>query len=182
MKKIIIASVVVIVLCAGLLLYLYVFKKPAEPAPGGSTIVNYEIKPLPQPQIPAGETVTLNTGKGPVTVKNFYKTAEKIIEASVYLTDNKNYTIAYFTRGNYFLIGLNAYTGAEANIYRQTAEQDLMSKLGIGPDSACKLAISEQIPQSYNSDLSATDYHFSYCQDGLKIPQENSPDPAPNIR
>jgi hypothetical protein len=180
LKKVIIFGSIVTAICVGVLVYLYLFKNNKQTNIDDTKITD-QIQPLPTPTIPAGETISINTGGGDVMVNNFFKNPQMVIESSVYLTENKNYSLIYFNDSKYFLIALYARNAEDANTYRKLAEQDLLSKLGIGPETLCKLKVSAQIPYSYNSELSQ-DYHLSFCPDGLEIPGAQTTISNENLR
>jgi hypothetical protein len=138
-----------------------------------NNITQYQIQPLPSPTIPAGENIQITSNSGAITVKNFILNSLKIVENVVYISENPNYSILYFSNTNSFLISLFAYTAKDANLFRSAAEQELLLKLGIGPEVACKLKISQNVPNSYNPDLSSTDFGFSYCNNGIEIPTQS---------
>lgn len=169
MKKLIIIGGIFGIILAGLLIYYFIFRTPPTTETDPQEVV-YNIPAIPNVQVPDSDTLELVVGSEKITVNNFYKTAQKIIENSVYIKDLQNYSIIYFADKNNFLISLNSYTGSEAKINRPLAEQELLTALGIGPDTACKLNISEKIPISYNADLSTLEFGFSYCEGATQIP------------
>lgn len=168
-KKILIGSAIILLLCIGVLTYLY-FKDANKTPSQDPNNITYEIKPLPNPEIPNSETLLLSTATDPVTTANFYKTATKMIESTVYLSNSKNYSVLYFSRDNYFLIDLMGYTVNELQKYRGEAEQVLLTVLNISKEDACKLKVQTNIGQTYNEELSGVDYGLSFCPNGIEIP------------
>ena len=166
MKKPIIIAGVIIVIALGIIAFLSLTSNP-QPQPAPKV---YPIAPLPSPSTPAGDTTTLTTPQGPLTVNNFYKTANKTIEATVFLADLPDYSIVYFSNTNQFLINLNAYTAADALKDRQMAEANLLKILGITKTQSCQLTLHEAVPFSYNESLSTADYGLSFCPNSLPIP------------
>lgn len=173
LKTLFIIASVVMVACVAALIYFFGFRDPKQDTQNNN--IQYQIQALPSPTIEPGEFIKLTIGSETLTVKNFIANSEKIVENVVYLSENPNYSILYFSNSNNFLISLYAYTTQDANTFRSAAEQELMSKLGIGPETACKLNISTTIPNSYNTDLSSTDYKFSYCENGIEISELLNP-------
>jgi|ERR1051326_690209 hypothetical protein len=180
MKKIIIIIAIILVGMFAALAYVVIFKKPTTTGPD-TTNTNYSIKPLPSPEIPQGTLITLSTKEGNVTVNNFFKSAVRIIETAVYLKDNSNYSIIYYSDKNQFMIALYASDSSQANNFRKQAENNLLNILGISQTNACKLSVDVEIPATYNQSLSNQNYHLSFCSDGASIPGFNgNPDTSPN--
>lgn len=166
---------VLLVIAVGFFIYLKLTKDPAANEPQDE--ITY-FTPQPTPTIPAGNTVKIATEQGDVVVKNFYASAIKMIESSVYLTDSENYSIIFFPKTNQFLISLNAYTAQDADLYRSQAENDLKQLVLDDENALCKLNVSQIIPQVYNDELSTTDYHLSFCLNGVAIPGAVSSSPT----
>lgn len=168
MKKIIIIIIsILVVLLAALGIYLIVFSpKPTTPS--------YEqIKPLPSPEKPQGDQFSITTGQGNVMVNNFFNSAEKIIETSVYLKDSQNYVIIYNSGTKQFLIVLYGMTVDENYNFRQTAEADFVKILGINQSDACKLPVDLEVSKSHDSNLSGTNYNLSFCPNGIPFPGQS---------
>jgi len=169
MKKIItiICAVLAIILLI-FLIYIAFFAKKPQPGADLSTSIN--IKPLPSPTIPAGDTVNIVTAQGSLTVNNFYKKAEKIIETAVYLKNSPNYAIIYGSDSNQFLISLYATDASQANLYRSQAESEFINILGISKADACKLNMDVEVANSYDQALSNTNYGLSFCPNSVTLP------------
>ncbi len=111
--------------------------------------------------IPSGETLSLGTPKGTITVKNFYKNAVSIDEEiDVLLRTTAQYTISYSRVDSSFQIVVLA---APVAVNQKSAEADLLSLLGVNQSSACSLKISVIIPLPIDANLGGRIYPLSFC-------------------
>lgn len=139
------------------------FQQQASPARPGSE--KYRISPSGTPgktviSTPSGEKIETND---PEKVA-----AEKLDEKGYLLISNSSYDILYYkySQGPSFLISLHSDNLIPA---RAAAETELLSKLGISKEQACKLLVSLTIPGDVNEKLSGDDYHLSFCPDGKPL-------------
>lgn len=172
MKKI----VIIIVSALALLLVAFglylIFFSPKTTPPSSPTY--QQIKPLPSPTKPPGNKFSISTSQGNVEVNNFFSAA-KIIETAVYLKETANYVIIYNSDSGQFLIALYGRTAGENNQDRQNAETDFLNILGVTRTDACKLNVDQEVSNSYDNNLSGTNYQLSFCPNSLPIPGfENS--------
>ena len=116
---------------------------------------------------PGGDSLSIQTSQGVVSVNNFYngKTIESNVPAVIISTNtgtdmNKDpYTIIYSRTDSSFEI----YLGSEAvSSTRATAENDLVSILGVSKTDACKLNVSVWV----NSDSVFADTDFNHAEPG----------------
>lgn len=124
-----------------------------------------EIPPPP----PEGDKIILESPKGSVVTTNFLKNlpSDTLIHQ---LADTEDYNIAYFRKGNSFIISLfNTPFGTS----RKNAEQELLSKLGISQQEACNLSIRVTVPQSYDliagTNYSGRDLGLSFCPGSIQL-------------
>lgn len=165
-KNILILAVVIVLLGLGIFLLLKLQSSPSTSNSGSGNNSGFNIKPappLPKIQVPSGDQTTVPTKYGDIQVKNFYKTAAFTVSPSVYLVDNKFYSIIYSESTEDFLIDLYAHTKQEAAQYRASAESEYMSALGVSKQDACKIPIVVEVPYSYNQDLASKNYGLSFC-------------------
>ena len=147
----------------------HTFSPPTSPqppisAPNAARAQNIiQIRPLPSPEIPPGETVRITTESGDVTTNNFFKTAVKIIESAVYIRDGQDYVIIYSSQNNEFGITLLATELSQAQSLQDTAEEGFVTALGITRTEACKLKVDVSVPGSYNREFGGQFYRLSFC-------------------
>lgn len=186
MKKInTITSILIFLLLLAFGYWYFFIKNPQSGVQNRSTSssTTYTIKPLPSPTIPSTSTVNLVTLGGNVQVINFFKTAQKIIEATVIMKQTDNYTIIYANDSNEFTIAINAHNSAQLDAFRQSAERDLTTMLGISQNDACKLVVHVQVPYAYDANLADKnlDYGLSFCPGSIPLGNYgtiNSPSPT----
>lgn len=108
---------------------------------------------------PNSETIILNTAKGPVNINNVFKGSKKFsdeIQSSYVLSEG----IEYAAGGgvNQFMITASNDTG---DIFNK--ENELLSKLGVGKDTACAIPVTEYVT---NKDGEVVYYrsNFTFCK------------------
>ena len=82
-------------------------------------------------------------------------------------TENPPYVIDYFSNGGYFNIVLYQ---EPLKATRQQAEQDLMSRLGVGQAELCNLKYTISAPNNVNQTYAGVDLRFSFCQGAVQLP------------
>ena len=141
----------------------------------------WQSKPIPTPAAipgptlypkltatPTGDTLTLDGVAGPVTIRNFYKTAVEIITPDVVVVAHApSYTIEYFSRDHSFGIVLLQKPLAAA---RQEAETAMREALAISRQTACLLRVSLGVPYSVEPAVAGTNFGLSFCGNGLPLP------------
>lgn len=141
MKKIFIGILIVIIVIAALLWFLFrASPTPVTPSNSGvaSPAANSgELSPVYQ--VPASPTITLGTSHGSVTVNNFYKIAPGAEDEFIVIARNDNYEINYDTTNSGFYIDIKQ-PPFTAN--RASAEADFLNLLGVNQADACKLTVA----------------------------------------
>jgi hypothetical protein len=118
--------------------------------------------------IPAGDTISIGTSHGVVTMNNFYSKAVYIDsnEQTVVIQQTPNYGIFYNISGSSFVITL---LSAPLEAAQQAAESAFISNLGISQQDACKLTVYENVPASVSSQYVGQSSSLSFCG-GLPAP------------
>jgi len=124
--------------------------------------------PLP---IAATTTPTVNTennqitlpGKtGLVTTNNFYKTAVEITDRNdALITSNDDFQILYYPADNSFFITI---TNKPIESVRKKAETELLNRLGISTEDACRLKVSVGAPGWVDDNLAGQELGLSFCK------------------
>lgn len=97
----------------------------------------YQYDPSKYPQ---GETLTIGTDTGAITVKNFYRAAAYESEGgAIVLVERDTHFISYDVARSRFWI---AITEAPFASFRKDAESDFLAILGVGQRDACKLDVA----------------------------------------
>ena len=169
MKKIIAISVVIIILVAIAILVIRGVTGNAGlagsvPVQAGTTNeqrVNQITGGISSTDMPPGDTLTIGSPSGNVTVKNFYKSAVGIIEGTdVILAKDNNYTIDYIKGNGSFVITIDQ--GPIAAV-QATAENQLLSILGVNQKDACRLSPSVAVPATLDKQIGGRSYPLSFC-------------------
>jgi hypothetical protein len=170
MRKIIIIAVVVIVAGVAAFFILRGINGgggPSLPGQGGSSgeqNMDNVTGGVSSSDIPSGETLTLGTPSGNVTVKNFYKTALALIEGTeVVLAKNDGYEIDYSNVDSSFVITIRQIP---IDSVRVDAESQLLNLLGISKNDACRLSVSVIIPASLDPQAGGRSYPLGICSQG----------------
>ncbi len=116
---------------------------------------------------PTGNTFSINTSEGGVTVKNFYNTKAYATQdqQTVVLAQNDSYTIDYYRADSSFGIGL---LSGPFQATRNAAESVFLSQLGVSKSDACKLTVDETVldkSSQYNGELIG----LSFCPGAIPI-------------
>ncbi|HVM76810.1 MAG TPA: hypothetical protein VMU07_01525 [Candidatus Paceibacterota bacterium] len=144
MKKIIIIGIVIVVVLAGIAAFFFSRSNGGATMIGGPSGSEQNFNNLQgnidPSSIPPGDTLALGTKSGTLVVKNFYKNAVGLVEGSeLVLVQNPSYEIDYSTIDSSFIMSIKP--GAPAGTQNQ-AIADLMSRLGISHNDACKLPVT----------------------------------------
>lgn len=166
MRRLVLIAVVIVLVGVGMAAAFTFFRKqPVGQETGGSlsegTGGNLQPQPLGQyPGVPVGETFTIGTAEGILTVKNFYKSAVAIVEdTDVVLKETRDYSIHYSRADSSFqVIIMNKPTAAA----RSAAEKDLLSILGVQLADACSLKVVVIVPLPVDQ-ASAGSFRLSFC-------------------
>jgi len=173
-KKVIIASLIALLLFIGLFFWLFSSKKPATPgssAPADNsasnimnttekTLFNKAISPFNYPA-KSSDKMTIRATTGDVNIANLYiNPIENLSQNGVTFAQNSNYSMEFYPQDQGFLIILSNPDFATG---RKNAESDLLSRLGIAEDQACKLKVSITIPVSVNAEFGGGVYGLSFC-------------------
>lgn len=119
------------------------------------------------------DTLIAKTKSGDVKIRNFLKEA-KLISGTAYLADDPSYSIVFSQSDNNFTITLTESTRNALINARQKSEEKLLSILQIEKADACKLAVHEYVPSSFNEQYSYLDYGLSFCSNALNFDPENA--------
>lgn len=114
--------------------------------------------------IPQGDIIAIQTPKGAVSVKNFYKNIPGVepSTSAVILASGQNYVIWYDRVGSSFDIELGQ--DFSSALEREAAD-DLLSVLGIKVGDLCKLSVNVTVPYDRGNERSI--YPLSFCQSGV---------------
>jgi hypothetical protein len=112
--------------------------------------------------IPSGDTITIGTSKGSVTMNNFYKSAAYIAQdqQTVVIQQTSTYIIVYNVLHSSFTITIQS---APLEATRQAAEAAFLNTLGISQQDACKLSAYENVPASVSDKYVGKSLPLSFC-------------------
>lgn len=111
-----------------------------------------------QSSVQTGATIKLNG----VVVNNFLGSAKQINkQGDSALVKTNNYELIYFPKNNSFLISILA-SPFERN--RQLAEAELLRRLNISKEDACKLIIVTTTPAFVNANEAGQNFKLSFCK------------------
>lgn len=110
--------------------------------------------------IPAGDTLSIGTPRGIVTMNNFYNNAAYIDqdEQVVVIQQSSTYGIFYNVSGSAFTLVL---FGTPSEAAHQAAEGGFLASLGISQQDACKLSVYEIFPEDVSA--TASQHNLSFC-------------------
>lgn len=112
--------------------------------------------------VPQGEGLSLPGRSGLVETKNFYKSATEITpQNDALITDDPEFQILYYTADSSFFITL-LKTPLEAT--RQKAETELLNKLGISKEDACRLRVAVGAPYWVDEVRGGEELGLSFCK------------------
>ena len=116
----------------------------------------------PQVSIPTGDTITIGTAKGSVTVNNFYKSAVYIArdQKAVVIQQASAYNIVYDVSGSSFSITILL---PQFEAPRQIAEAAFLNSLGVSEQDACKLTVYESILGDASNQYVSRSLPLSFC-------------------
>lgn len=97
-----------------------------------------------------------------VVVNNFLKSEiEKNEQGDSLLVDNSDYQIVYFPKTKEFIVSI---TDSPFNEIKQRAEKDLVSRLGVEKEEACKFNVVITTPRFANPEEAGKVYKLSFCE------------------
>jgi len=173
-KKWIIVLIIVFVVIAVLGTVFVLFSNRQQDSNKQSEI-NALINTFPaskQVEVPKTDSVTVPAQQGQqVEIKNPYENAVRVIDShNVVLTEKPAYQILYFhyPDGESFLISI---LNPDLENTRQTAESELISKLGISKEQACNLNVSVSVSKDASVKAAGQNYGLSFCPDGKPFPK-----------
>ena len=110
---------------------------------------------------PTGTTLQIGTSQGTVTINNFYD-SDPPVDASQYivLKYTQYYLIDYDPTDSSFWIGV---ISIPFSVWQSTAEQDLLTTLGISQSDACKLAVTEGVIYDPTNPDDGMSFPLSFC-------------------
>lgn len=127
--------------------------------------------PIPEAILPKGDTFTIETEKGDVTVKNFFKGREKEVTSSgirvVCFNDSEEcqHSIYFNWEWKGFAITLMR---TPLQKVRDEAEQSLLDSLNISREDACRLNVQLNVANGIDSEYDGgADYGLSFCPNGI---------------
>jgi hypothetical protein len=113
--------------------------------------------------IPSGDTITIGTSQGGVTMNNFYKIGTDFDSSEIIVTSTPQFEIDYVEDGNVFQVVVLQEPIADAD---KAGEAALLSILGIGKEDVCKLNASVVVPYNIDQTLGGKTYGLSLCSGG----------------
>ena len=132
----------------------------AEQLVAGLTNGTLPTPTAPPITIPVGDTITIGTSGGSVTMNNFYKSADYIDQdqRAVVVQQASTYNIVYYISNSGFTLTI---LGAPSQADRQMAEAAFLASLGISQQDACKLSVYENFPG--NLSIAPRQQNLSFC-------------------
>jgi hypothetical protein len=168
-RKIIKASVIIftVLIIGGVVVFLVTSKGGQTPPQTGGlpSSPTSAASPTSYGNIPQGDTVVIQTPKGALSVKNFYKSISGVepSTSAFVLASGPNYVIWYYRADSSFEIELNQ--DFSSALEREAAD-DLLLVLGIKDSELCKLNVVVAVPYDRGTGRSA--YPLSFCQSGIQ--------------
>ncbi len=169
MNKKIIIGIIVSVVVLGAIIAVAIIMKPnqnpqTQPISTPSQQPTTPTTASPQ-QTQTSEYIVIQTDKGGVTVKNFYKIAVKIWEGGQYLIKEKgDYGLYYYQQSGRFEIGISSRSKSDFYIKKSIAEQDLINTLGVTEAEACKLLVTIGSTNIGDESIDGQIFPLSFCQ------------------
>jgi len=172
---IIIAGIILVLMC----IFAFLFLRTSTPAPEDENAQETTPGELPAPAsstlnqppsaemaagFPKGETLTIGTPSGSVTVKNFYPRIVGGEENTVVILEKPTHFISYDTMDSSFWVAVAAKPFLEN---RAMAERDFLEVLGISQGNACRLNVVVGIPYGIDPSLNGRQFNLSFCGGGL---------------
>jgi hypothetical protein len=118
----------------------------------------------PSTTSPVSQTVEL-PGKDnlPVKTRDFFQTSPRYDRAVVAYADS-DYTIQYDDVKDSFQITFSVVTLEQFEQLRPVAEQKLLDTLGINQQDACRLSVTEVIPDTQAFSVTPNTFSLSFCE------------------
>jgi hypothetical protein len=119
--------------------------------------------------IPAGNTITIGTSEGSVTMNNFYRSASYIAQEqkAVVIQQTSTYDIVYNVSDSSFAITVFS---VPFEAVRQTAEAAFLNSLGVSRQDACKLMVHENVSGGVASQYAGASFSLSFCPGAVSTP------------
>jgi hypothetical protein len=116
----------------------------------------------PAVAIPAGDTITIGTPQGIVTMNNFYKSADYIAQDQqvVVVQQTSTFGIFYNVSNSSFVITI---FGPSFAAPRPAAETAFLTQLGISRADACKLKVVEDTGDDTNNPDAGKSFPLNFC-------------------
>jgi len=171
-KKIIIGLGALFILFLILILWIFLFKKPAVNSSTSSQNSIASTFPIIPGEKPSGATDTfdIKTQQGSVAVNNVYKlpAVQPLSENGVNFKNSQYYYMAYYPNQQGFLIVMQ---DPDIQTARQIAEDDFLKTLNITKNQACQLNVSLTVPTSISQLAGGGNYRLSFCSNGKPFPK-----------
>jgi hypothetical protein len=127
---------------------------------GGEDIDEHAVAPKTAIGAPEGETFAIPTPGVAVRVKNFYRSAVRVVEDSeVVLEEAKDYRISYIRPYTLFILSV---WGGEPSRTRLDAERALLRALAVSEENACRLAVEVWLSGTESSEAQGP-LPLSFC-------------------
>jgi len=133
---------------------------PAVQIAGSST--------APARETPTGETITIGTSHGSVTMRNLYKAAVDTEEGFLILKDSDDYKLQYDPASGEFSIYVFR---APFNDVRKKAEEELLALLNVSLEAACRLTVSVGAFPNVEGSAAGTTFGLSFCPSSIQFNQ-----------
>jgi hypothetical protein len=178
MKKILYIVVPLVVIAILIFVFLFQRKQKIKQsnignAPSGSVSLPASL-PAPTPEnkgisdpvtgleLTTDKKLLEETSSGQVKLNNFAKGAEIADNGIIYLIDKENYNIGYNSTSKEFIVTLLIAGDIEKT--RTDAEKDLLDKLGISKEDACKINVYLYVSAALTEDKNLSQNHgLSFC-------------------
>ncbi len=117
--------------------------------------------------IPPGNTISIGTSNGVVTMNNFYNHADYISQdqQAVVVQGSSTYSIVYNIPDSSFTLTI---IGSPFDIVRQVMETVFLNSLGISQQDACKLLVSENVPGDSSNQYAGQTFRLSFCSSAVQ--------------
>ncbi len=166
MKKILII-IAIIVVAAIVGTFIWSWRGTDQSTTGGGAQTAADVPnpgSSPPPAIPSGNTITIGTPNGAVTVKNIYKNFIGWEEEYFFFMKSADYDFLYDPNDGSFVVSVNA--GPVSQTIPQ-AEASFLAALGIGKTDACKLSVTIGVSSTANPDLAGKALQLSFCNSSV---------------
>jgi hypothetical protein len=162
MKKQIIVLLIIVFICGLILFSLMKLSGPGSPTISPNESSSFPIGGNRSSTIPSGNTISIPTKQGDVTINNVFKTGQPLPggDNTVLAKRTPAYDILYTGDDNLILITINQTPVLQK---REEAEQDFLHLFGITQEQACKLSVRVGTLVSVDPDLAGQELGLSFC-------------------